>query len=489
MRCNRPLIDKLFELHDSAKSGLFRIQKESARKQLVLKQGTLAFAESCLPEEHLARIAVLKNLLPRAAVPEVASLMETGKTSEEAILKISNGDERILEQARREQAIAILASMLKWADCEMHFYPGENLVRYRLSLDLALPEILVLSARRAASDALAAIPPDFYQRAFSIPQNASRDAANLPLDNAEYYCFSLAGEKMQIGDLLNLFPAGTVKPEELLLRLAFLGLIEPEAALEVKAGHMPAAADETDSAIQNLEAMLQQFEAADPYKILGVATDASAEEIQGAYHELARQYHPDRYQSRQFSAEVRAKAEQVFTYINESYGTLRNPSSRALYDDNRRKNESPIEKRSSSGTAAGPADRDQAEVIFREGRACLARGDFEKAIEHLKNCVWLSPGNARYHRYLGVAQSESPKHRKSAEQHLLKSSELEPFSIESRLALAKLYLKVSLPRKAEVQLREVLGLDPENREARRLSEELKKPDKTSTRRIGNFFSH
>jgi hypothetical protein len=40
-----------------------------------------------------------------------------------------------------------------------------------------------------------------------------------------------------------------------------------------------------------------------------------------------------------------------------------------------------------------------------------------------------------------------------------------------------------------MQLREVLGLDPENREARRLSEELKKPDKTSTRRIGNFFSH
>ncbi len=478
------MIDKILELHESGKSGIFRVQKESVKKQLVLKQGRLAFAESSLPEEHLARIAVLKNLLPRAAVPEVASLMETGKTSEEAILKTSNGDEQILQEARREQATAILASMLKWAACEMRFYPGENLVHYRLNLDLALPEILVISARRAASDSVASIPPDFCQGMFSIPQNSPRNAENLPLDSAEYYCFSLAGEKMPIRDLLNLIPAGTVKPEELLLRLEFLGLIEPDAAPEAHDARRTAATDGTDSAIQNLEAMLQRFEAADPYEILGVGTGASAEEIQRAYHELARQYHPDRFQSGQFPAEAQARAEQAFTYINEAYGTLRNPSSRALYDDNRRKKESPVENRSS----AGSAEKDQAEVIFREGRACLARGDFEKAIEHLKNCVWLSPENARYHRYLGIAQSESPKHRKSAEQHLVKSSELEPFSIESRLALAKLYLKVSLPRKAEMQLREVLSLDPENREAHRLSEELKKPDKTSTRRIGNFFS-
>ncbi len=33
----------------------------------------------------------------------------------------------------------------------------------------------------------------------------------------------------------------------------------------------------------------------DPYSVLGVARDASDEEVKSAYHELARKYHPDNY--------------------------------------------------------------------------------------------------------------------------------------------------------------------------------------------------
>jgi len=63
----------------------------------------------------------------------------------------------------------------------------------------------------------------------------------------------------------------------------------------------------------------------------------------------------------------------------------------------------------------------------------------------LKECVWLRPGVARYHHYLGVAQSEVPRFRKEAEQHLLRSLELDKTGVESRLALGKLYLYPSAP--------------------------------------------
>ena len=34
----------------------------------------------------------------------------------------------------------------------------------------------------------------------------------------------------------------------------------------------------------------------DPYSVLGVAHDATEEEIKAAYRDLARKYHPDNYQ-------------------------------------------------------------------------------------------------------------------------------------------------------------------------------------------------
>jgi molecular chaperone DnaJ len=63
----------------------------------------------------------------------------------------------------------------------------------------------------------------------------------------------------------------------------------------------------------------------DYYEVLGVARDASAEEIKRAYRGLARQHHPD-------VAEDKAGAEHRFKEINEAYEVLSDPQKRAQYD-------------------------------------------------------------------------------------------------------------------------------------------------------------
>jgi curved DNA-binding protein CbpA len=219
-----------------------------------------------------------------------------------------------------------------------------------------------------------------------------------------------------------------------------------------------------------LEEMLIRFQSANLYEILLVGAEASQEEIQNAYHDQAKKLHPDRFQSSDFSTEVRGKAEQVFARINEAYFTLKNPYARAAYDEKRF---APGGK--TAGTASGVAPPEEtAEALFREGRILLARGDPASAAERLKGCVWLCPEKAAYQHYLGVAQSKIASLRKSAEQHLLRSIELEGSSVDSHLALASLYIDVNLPRKAELQLQRALVLDPENVEGRKLSAELKK---------------
>ncbi len=62
----------------------------------------------------------------------------------------------------------------------------------------------------------------------------------------------------------------------------------------------------------------------DYYKIMGLARDASAEDIKRVHRKLARQYHPD--VSKEKDAEAR------FKEISEAYEVLRDPEKRAAYD-------------------------------------------------------------------------------------------------------------------------------------------------------------
>ncbi len=62
----------------------------------------------------------------------------------------------------------------------------------------------------------------------------------------------------------------------------------------------------------------------DYYKIMGVARDASQDEIKRAYRKLARKYHPD--VSKEPDAEAR------FKEVGEAYEVLKDPEKRAAYD-------------------------------------------------------------------------------------------------------------------------------------------------------------
>jgi molecular chaperone DnaJ len=67
----------------------------------------------------------------------------------------------------------------------------------------------------------------------------------------------------------------------------------------------------------------------DFYKTLGVAQEASADEIKKAYRKLAQEYHPD-------ANAGDAEAEEKFKEISEAYATLSNAEQRKEYDQVRR---------------------------------------------------------------------------------------------------------------------------------------------------------
>jgi curved DNA-binding protein len=62
----------------------------------------------------------------------------------------------------------------------------------------------------------------------------------------------------------------------------------------------------------------------DYYKTMGVARDATQDEIKRAYRKLARKYHPD--------VSDDAEAEEKFKAVGEAYEVLKDPEKRAAYD-------------------------------------------------------------------------------------------------------------------------------------------------------------
>ena len=62
------------------------------------------------------------------------------------------------------------------------------------------------------------------------------------------------------------------------------------------------------------------------YEVLGVAMDASEDQIRRAYHKLALKWHPDKHRGH-------PTASQVFQRVSQAYETLGDPARRAEYDE------------------------------------------------------------------------------------------------------------------------------------------------------------
>jgi tetratricopeptide (TPR) repeat protein len=215
------------------------------------------------------------------------------------------------------------------------------------------------------------------------------------------------------------------------------------------------------------------------YQILDIPKTASEEDIKKAYFQMARRFHPDRF-DRKIVADYKAQIDEVFDGITNAYRVLSNKESRRVYD-------------AKAGPAATQEDVQdtfrKADTKFRQGKTLHGQGRYDEAIAYLEEAVRIRRDKGDYYLLLAMCESKLPTYVKKAEQDLLKAIQLEPWNPEGYVGLGLLYKAEGLQTKAIKQLEKALEAEPDHASAREALEELTGvPKKTSRPLFGiNLF--
>ena len=154
---------------------------------------------------------------------------------------------------------------------------------------------------------------------------------------------------------------------------------EPAAAGEVD----PAALSAEDrKLVDEVRARLRAAAGQTAYARLGLAPQASSDQIKAAYFQAAKRYHPDRASSSLALAPLQAELQTLFSSMKDAYDLIASAEARGRYDASLK----------ATAEAAKPASRqEEAAAALKQGDALLKKRDFEAALAKLRRAAELDP--------------------------------------------------------------------------------------------------
>lgn len=234
--------------------------------------------------------------------------------------------------------------------------------------------------------------------------------------------------------------------------------------------------------------MASEGQAPDYYQILGVDYGASIEEIEDAYHELARRLHPDVTGE---DPELTAK----YMAVNEAYQVLSRKTDREDYD-----RALGIEEKGEDGevkpkqkiihTADSPAqdmrllDARLRRSIKDAARLC-SKGNFWEATRLLEKYLKTHPENASLRKALASAALGRKRYHEAVN-HMKTACKVEYHNPDNFVQLAEIYVEAGQLVLAEKALYEALGWNAEHEGALEMKQrirDLKDAEKPALQRM------
>lgn len=210
--------------------------------------------------------------------------------------------------------------------------------------------------------------------------------------------------------------------------------------------------DDSEKRLNEVMILSNNLRSLDHYALLNISRTASQNEIKLAYFNLARRYHPDRF-DQDLPAETKMKIEEVFSQITRAYDALIS-GKESLRPESRK------------ATPPGEEKMDpekKAEMKYRHAHFLYNQGKYQEALVTMEEALRLKRNKGSYVFLLAMIEKEIPAFKRKAEEDFLRAIDLEPWAVEAYVELGKFYKDVGLPVKATKMFRKVLEMEPENK--------------------------
>lgn len=225
---------------------------------------------------------------------------------------------------------------------------------------------------------------------------------------------------------------------------------------------------EEEAEVQALTRLQAEWAERTDFELLGVPEDASDDDVQRAYKQLAKRYHPDTLPSTA-SAAHRAVRQELFNRVGEVFSRLRDAEGRAR-----------VAASLASGFKTEEEERAeverilQAEADFKMGESMLSARKYDQALECFSRAAKVAdPGELElpvyihYTEYLREARAggDAEPAARRALQVALDALKQQPQLQSAQLFAARLYKAVGEPEASVRAFRALLEVDPKNIEA------------------------
>lgn len=213
------------------------------------------------------------------------------------------------------------------------------------------------------------------------------------------------------------------------------------------------------------------------YDILGVNCKVSHDEIEDAYHELARKLHPD------VTGNDPELTEKYMT-VNEAYHILSKPDNRKDYDEsigvNQQKGDQGDQKKESESrivrsTVEPGADMRHLDAklkrTIKQAEGFCRRDNFWEATRMLERFLKTHPDNAQLRKTLAAAALGRKRYHEAVN-HMKVACKVEYSTLENFVQLGRIYIQAGQLVLAAKALREALGWNAEHEGALRMMREI-----------------
>jgi curved DNA-binding protein CbpA len=180
------------------------------------------------------------------------------------------------------------------------------------------------------------------------------------------------------------------------------------------------------------------------YEILGIKSDAKADEISKAYRKLVLKFHPDRFSD----PLEKKKMEETLKEITEAYNTLSNWKLRQEYDKT-------LETRSVEKTP-----EEKSRDLFPQALDYYKNGEFKSAESLFSYLSRLTPDDISVKFYLGMCKLYSPLSRMEGAKLVEEALKKDPFHPQWFLEYAGFLRKVGQAIRAKKIIEEGMKVNP-----------------------------